>query len=160
KEKFPILLLRQDSNYADIIETVFKMDMDKQNRGINRLDLINKCLFNYISNNIGLQTTFQQIGKVIHKKAILLDENLNLVVSKNDLNEDTLVRNIQTKPFLKFFNSEKIMRLLINKNKLSIKVENAGETLNYLVTPIFQDEFLKYFLFIEDTVTDFNLKVL
>ena len=160
KEKFPILLLRQDSNYADIIETVFKMDMDKQNRGINRLDLINKCLFNYISNNVGLQTTFQQIGKVIHKKAVLLDENLNLVVPKNDLNEDTLVRNIQTKPFLKFFNSEKIMWLLINKNNLSIKVEKAGETSNYLVTPIFQDEFLKYFLFIEDTVTDFNLKVL
>src|SRR5690625_5105009 len=117
KHKFPIILLRQQTTYADIIETIFKLDMDKQNKRINTLDIINQKLFHYLSNNISLDKIFNELGTLINDEIHLdeihlLDPQLKPLISVQEFKESSILELLQMKEFKKFFNKKSIMKLL------------------------------------------------
>lgn len=161
QKDFPIILLRPDATYAEIIEAIFKIDLRQQNKHIDRLEKAHEKLFHYLSNNINLEKTFRDIGLVTSKKIILFDINLDPLISSQSMTECDVINQFQKRDVKDFLNKDHVLQLFLNRNKVFLNIKNERVD-NYLIAPVFKGEYLEYILLIENKTDqlDFHFKLI
>lgn len=158
--EFPLLILNSDIPYSEIIEIVFKLDMNQQNKNENIFSKINQELFQYLSNNTTLQKTLRNIGKLTKSTYVVTDINFMPLTIFNQTQANVLETIIKHDKFQEFVNNEDIIRLLFNGNKLNVKIALNENVYNIITAPLKQDNQLKSVLFVQKKPDYFINKVI
>lgn len=146
---FPILLLNHTTTYSEVIDEVFKIELETQSQHIGAYSRINQELFHYISDNSDLSHLIQAIGQETEREMMLTDITLAPLAYSDGLEKSHLAELLTHASFQKFINKPDINTLLINGYVLHITVTTSeDESLHMMLVPVNKDYYLQSFMFV------------